>query len=128
MEAMSVRMSFLEVWPLAASLTVPYERQSRYRNGPEACRNSEKIRCCFKTQVHDRFPSNPFVLSITKVGFIMDWKFNTKCNKRKNEKQLPLQPENPWEEGECLHPGLCLVTRPSTRMELVEIKRSGWIG
>lgn len=60
----------------------------------------------------------------------MDWKFNTKWKKRKrkNEKQLLLQPENPWEEGECLHPGLCLVTRPSTRMEPVEIKRSGWIG
>lgn len=60
----------------------------------------------------------------------MDWKFNAKWNKRKrkNEKQLLLQPENPWEEGECLHLGLCLVTRALTRMELVEIKRSGWIG
>lgn len=131
MEAMlSVRMSFLKVWSLAASLTVPHERQSRYRNGQEARRSSEKIWHCFRTQVHDHFLSNPFFFELQKCGFIMDWKFNAKWNKRKrkNEKKLLLQPENPWEEGECLHLGLCLVTTALTRMELVEIKRSGWIG
>lgn len=44
MEAMlSVRISFLKVWSLAASLTVPYERQSRYRNGQKVRRNSENL-------------------------------------------------------------------------------------
>lgn len=71
-----------------------------------------------------------FYWTLQKCGFIMDWKFNRKRNgrKRKKEKWLLLQPDTPWEEGACLHPGLCFVTRPSTRMELVEIKRSGWTG
>lgn len=86
MEAMSVRMSFLEVWSLAASLTVPYERQSRYRNGQEACRNSEKIRRCFKTQVHDHFPSNPFLLSITKVWVHNGLEIQHKMEEKKKKK------------------------------------------
>ena len=97
MEAMlSVRMSFLKVWSLAASLTVPHEWQSRYRNGQEARRSSEKIWHCFRTQVHDHFPSNPFFLKVTKVWVHNGLEIQHKMERKKKEKWKTTSP-SAWE-------------------------------
>lgn len=57
----------------------------------------------------------------------MDCTFNTNQNKteRKMKNTAPsLLLEKTWEEDVCLNPGLCSVIVPSTRIVLVEIKRS----